>query len=250
MAQSKIIYGFHAIMAALIHHPENILNLYCCQEKNTDLRINTMLAEAAILKLKVEYRTQIQLEKLTQSAYHQGVAATIRISQSYDENAIYTWLEKAPKPPLLLLLEGIQDPHNLGACLRSAEALGVDWVVIPRVHTAPLNATVSKVACGADQMLPVVEVSNLVRFIQQIQKKGVWVIGTSGNAELTLAQAELKCPIAIVMGTEGKGLKRLTLKSCDEVVKIPLLGTVPSLNVSVATGICLYECLRQRFGIF
>lgn len=245
MAQVRIIYGMHAIFAALEHHPENILTIFC-QEKEGDGRFKELLAIAKSHKLAVETLSRVKLSKLTTTEHHQGIAAKIRAKEALSEKDLFAWLENPPKKPLLLILEGVQDPHNLGACLRSAEALGVDWVVVPKANSAPLNATVSKVACGADQTLPIVEVSNLVRFIKQIQDQGVWVIGTTAEADTPLASIDFSRKVAIVMGTEGKGLKRLTLGSCDELAKIPLSGTVESLNVSVATGICLYECLRQR----
>ncbi len=246
MAQAKVIYGIHAVMAALNHHPENILSLFC-EEKAENTRLQVLLEKAHEAKLTVQYLSENKLNKLTQSTHHQGIAVKMRNTQTVDEHAVYTWLENAAKPPLLLLLEGIQDPHNLGACLRSAEALGVDWVVVVRAQAVSLNATVSKVSCGADQKLSIIAVGNLVRFIGQIQKRGVWVIGTSLQAHAkNLAQVDLKRPVALVMGSEGTGLKHLTIESCDEIACIPLLGVTASLNVSVATGICLYECQRQR----
>ncbi len=244
MASSKILYGFHAVLAAISHHPENVLNVYCQETEN--VRHKDILGKAKEHHISIESISSIKLDKLADTAHHQGIAAKVRELPQKDEKDIIKWLEKTQKTPLLLILEGVQDPHNLGACLRSAESLGVDWVVIPKMNSAPLNALVSKIACGADQTLPVVEVSNIVRFIQQIQKNDVWVVGTSGDATISIQKAALKRPLALVMGTEGKGLKRLTLEVCDEMAKIPLVGTVESLNVSVATGICLYEVMRQR----
>lgn len=247
MANSKIICGFHAVNAALDRQAENILNLYC-QDKENDPRFKALLSQAKASGIAVQLIAKQRLDKLTQSASHQGVAAEIRNKKELDEKAIYQWLddhEGSPKP-LLLLLEGIQDPHNLGACLRSAEALGVDWVVLPKNNSAPLNATVSKVSCGADQHLSIVMVSNFARFIKGIQERGVWVIGTALSATKSLASLDLKRSTALIMGTEETGLKQLTEQSCDELAIIPLSGETASLNVSVATGICLYECQRQR----
>jgi len=244
MAQSRIIYGVHAVLAALTHHPENVLTLYC-QDKTDPHRIANILQTAQAAALTIQPMSREKLDKLTQSKHHQGVAAQVRQQSTYDEEAVLSWLATATRP-LLLILEGVQDPHNLGACLRSAEALGVDWVILPKVHTAPLNATVSKVACGADQSLPIAMVSNLARFLKQLQQQGVWIIGTALSANKMLDEVDYTGPIAIVMGAEDTGLKRLTQEHCDELVKIPLSGTVESLNVSVATGICLYEIIRQR----
>jgi len=245
MAQTKIIYGMHAVLAALEHHPENILTLFC-QEKEESIRLKELLVKAKANALDIQTVSRVKLDKLTAASHHQGIAAKMRVKVALGEKDLIAWLDEPSKKPLLLILDGVQDPHNLGACLRSAEALGVDWVVVPKANSAPLNATVSKVACGADQILPVVEVANVVRFIKQIQDKGVWVVGTAAEAEIPLSRIDLKRQTAIVMGAEGKGIKRLILESCDEIAKIPLQGTVSSLNVSVATGICLYECVRQR----
>ncbi len=240
----SIIYGIHAVLAALNHHPENILTLYQAGQGNT--RLDEIRSLAKTHRIAIEEMASSKLENLTQSTQHQGIAAKVKPLASKTEKDVYTWLEQTQEKPLLLILENIQDPHNLGACLRSAEALGVDWVIVSKANSAPINALVSKIACGAAQTLPVVECANVVRFIEQIQKRDVWVVGTSGNAEISLAKASLKRSLAIVMGTEDKGLKRLTLEKCDEIAKIPLVGTVESLNVSVATGITLYEVMRQR----
>lgn len=248
MAKTIIIFGIHAVMAALDHHPENILNLYC-QERSDD-RFKQLCESAKAAGIHPQYRTRVQIDKLVQSSHHQGVAAEIRLKQMSDERALYSWVEATDQSFLFLILEGIQDPHNLGACLRSAEALGVNWVIIPKSQSVPLNATVSKVACGADQTLSIVEASNLVRVMEHLKALGVWIVGTSGEAEKTIAQVDLTRKVALVMGTEDKGLKRLSLATCDEVAKIPLVGSVSSLNVSVATGICLYEAVRQREILF
>jgi 23S rRNA (guanosine2251-2'-O)-methyltransferase len=247
VANSKIIFGIHAVQAALLHQGENILNLYC-EDKGNDPRFQSILTQANACGVKVQAIAKSKLDKLTQSSHHQGVAAQIRSPKELDEKAVYEWLEKKSdtQKPLLLLLEGIQDPHNLGACLRSAQALGVDWVVLPKNNSAPLNATVSKVSCGADQGLAIATVNNFARFIKEIQNLGVWVIGTALSTTNSLSSIDLKQATALVMGTEETGLKQLTLNSCDQLAKIPLTGSMASLNVSVATGICLYECQRQR----
>lgn len=246
--KDKILYGFHSVMAALSHHSENILSIYCQEKASSEenARLTNLLLKAKELDLLIQPISRAKLDKLTENTHHQGVAARLRDGSQLQERDVLAWLENPPKTPLLLILEGVQDPHNLGACLRSAEALGVDWVVMPKAHTAPLNATVSKIACGADQSLSIVLVANLARFLTQIKELGVWVIGTCSEATNTLMDCPLKRSVALVMGTEGKGLKRLTKESCDEMAKIPLAGTMQSLNLSVATGICLYECVRQR----
>ncbi len=242
---SKIIYGFHAVMAALDHHPQLILNLYT-QTLLEGARIKAVIAKAQAQQIHIETVAATKLDKLTNSAHHQGIAAKMRVMPAKDETAIVNWLKQTDKSPLLLLLEGIQDVQNLGACLRSAQAFGVDWVVIPKANSAPISPIVSKIACGADQIIPIVEVANMVRFIQNIQALGVWVVGTSSAASGVLKDAKLKRSLALVMGQEHKGLKHLTLETCDEIAKIPLIGAIDSLNVSVATGICLYEVIRTR----
>ena len=248
MAQTQIIYGFHSINAALDKHPENILNLYC-QEKEAKERLKSVLDKAKNAGITIETISATKLEKLTESDHHQGLAARIRTPEPLNEKDLIQWLKSTDEKPLLLILEGIEDPHNLGACLRSAEALGVHWVILPSQRSTPITPLVSKVACGADQTLSIALVGNLVRLIEQIKQEGVWVIGTSGEATRSLSDVNFKGPTALVMGAEGKGLRRLTLETCDDVVKIPLTGAVESLNVSVATGICLYECIRQRVVI-
>lgn len=245
MAQDSMIYGIHAVSAALDHHPENILALFC-QKDADNPRLQPLLNKAQQLGYTVQTVSPSKMEKLAGSSHHQGIAASLRPNKAQDEKALLTHLKNTDEKTLLLVLEGVQDPHNLGACLRSAEALGVDAVILPKDNTAPLNATVSKAACGADQTLKIIQVSNLARCLENLQAEGVWIVGTSGEASTDLTSVKLGKRVAIVMGSEGKGLKRLTLEKCDETVRIPLVGTVSSLNVSVATGICLYECYRQR----
>lgn len=155
-------------------------------------------------------------------------------------------LEKLAEPPLLLVLDNITDPHNLGACLRTADAAGVQAVIIPKDKSATLNATVRKVACGAAEVIPLVTVTNLARTLEKLQQRGLWIVGTAGEAEQEIYQQDLTIPTVLVMGAEGKGMRRLTRDHCDYLVKLPMLGSVSSLNVSVATGICLFEAVRQR----
>jgi 23S rRNA (guanosine2251-2'-O)-methyltransferase len=245
MAQTKLIYGVHAVLAILEHQPETVLSLYC-QTSADPARFDSLFSLAEKNHFTIQPISKDKLSKMVESDHHQGIAAKVKVQATGTEREVYDWLETLELSPLLLILEGIQDPHNLGACLRSAEGLGVDKIILSKNNTAPLNATVSKVACGADQRLSIVTVSNINRFITQIQKRGVWVVATTAEGERPLMNCNLSKPTAIVMGAEGKGLKSSTLEACDERVAIPLLGTVASLNVSVATGICLYECLRQR----
>lgn len=247
MAQIKFIYGMHAVSAILTNQPETVLSLYC-QTNSSHVRFHEIFALAKHHHITIEPIAKEKLSKMLDSEHHQGIALKVKAKAQEAERDVYDWLDNLEHAPLLLILEGIQDPHNLGACIRTAEGLGVDKIIVSKSHSVTLNATVSKVACGADERLSVVIVSNISRFISQIQKRGVWVIATTAEGEKPLMRCDFSRPIALVMGAEGKGLKLSTLEACDERVAIPLLGTVASLNVSVSTGICLYECLRQRQG--
>ncbi|MBS0288748.1 MAG: 23S rRNA (guanosine(2251)-2'-O)-methyltransferase RlmB [Proteobacteria bacterium] len=240
----RMIYGFHAVLAAIEHQPQLVLNIYTSLVEGT--RVKSLIDKAKNQQIHIEVLTVAKLDKLTNTSHHQGIAAKVRMMPAKDEKALQAWLKQTDKTPLLLLLEEIQDPHNLGACLRSAQAFGVDWVVISKIKSATLSPVVSKIACGADALIPILQVSNMVRFIQNIQKLDIWVVGTSSTVTAPLKAAKLTRPLALVMGTEHLGLKALTLENCDEVIKIPLLGEMESLNVSVATGICLYEVMRNR----
>jgi 23S rRNA (guanosine2251-2'-O)-methyltransferase len=155
-------------------------------------------------------------------------------------------LDRAEGPPLLLMLDGVTDPHNLGACLRTADAAGVQAVIIPKDKSASLNATVRKVACGAAEVIPLVAVTNLARTLEKLKKRGLWVVGTAGEAEQDVYDVDMTGPTVLVMGAEGKGMRRLTRELCDFLVRLPMSGSVSSLNVSVATGVCLFEAVRQR----
>ncbi|MCY1219179.1 23S rRNA (guanosine-2'-O-)-methyltransferase RlmB [compost metagenome] len=177
---------------------------------------------------------------------HQGVVAEVSPSQVWGENLLDELLERTPGAPLLLALDGVTDPHNLGACLRTADAAGVLAVIVPKDKSATLNATVRKVACGAAEVMPLVAVTNLSRTLEKLQKKGLWVVGTAGEAEQEVYEQDMTGPIVLVMGAEGKGMRRLTREHCDYLVKLPMAGSVSSLNVSVATGVCLFEAVRQR----
>ena len=243
MSQENIIYGIHAVSAALDHHPENILVIF--REKGeVNSRLQALITQAEKLGYRLQEVSGAKLEKLTGTKHHQGVAASARAGKTFDEKALFTLVKEKEDSLLLLVLENIQDPHNLGACLRSAEAFGVDAVILPKDNSAPLNATVSKAACGAVETLRIVSVSNLVRCLKQLQEEGVWIMGTSDKAKKSISEVKSSKRLALVMGSEGKGLKRLTLETCDEVVSIPLKGKVNSLNVSVATGICLFHVTR------
>jgi 23S rRNA (guanosine2251-2'-O)-methyltransferase len=177
---------------------------------------------------------------------HQGVVAEVSPSQVWGDAMLDELLDRTEGAPLLLVLDGVTDPHNLGACLRTADAAGALAVIIPKDKSATLNATVRKVACGAAEVIPLVAVTNLARTLEKLQQRGLWVVGTAGEAEQEIYDQDLSGPIVLVMGAEGKGMRRLTREHCDFLVRLPMAGSVSSLNVSVATGVCLFEALRQR----
>ena len=202
----------------------------------TQITFNTAPASASAIEIR---RTTSQTSRLVDYA-----AGSVLTENDLDE--IITHAQNMGKAPFLLVLDGVTDPHNLGAVLRSADAAGVDAVIVTKDKSASLNATVRKVACGAADVIPLIQVTNLSRTLAELQEKAIWVVGTAGEATQSVFDCKMNGPIALVMGAEGKGMRRLTRERCDELIKLPMHGTVSSLNVSVATGICLYEILRQR----
>lgn len=240
----RLIMGLHSVLAALTRGKQ-VTEVWVDSQRH-DKRVKEVLEAAATAGVRVRELTGDRLDELTQGGKHQGVVAPVRPAETHDEPYLKALLKRLDVPPLLLILDGVQDPHNLGACLRTADAAGVQAVIAPRDRSAGLNATVCKVASGAAEAVPFIQVTNLVRALKWLKDEGVWLIGTAGEAELGLYQADLKGPLAIAMGGEGKGLRRLTREQCDLLVNLPMLGTVESLNVSVATGVTLYEAIRQR----
>ncbi|RAU17781.1 23S rRNA (guanosine(2251)-2'-O)-methyltransferase RlmB [Nitrincola tibetensis] len=238
------VFGLHAI-TTLLERDSGRIKVLFVQEGREDARISPLLEMAIAQGISIQKTARKRLDDMVEGS-HQGVIAECKPIQTYDESYLTALLAKAPSNPLFLILDGVTDPHNLGACLRTAEAAGVLAVIAPRDKSAPLNATVSKVACGAAEIVPYIQVTNLSRTLQSLQQAGVWITGTAGEAEQTLFEADLKGPMALVMGAEGKGMRRLTREHCDQLIKIPMLGSLTSLNVSVATGVCLFEVLRQR----
>lgn len=242
------LFGIHAVEAALRHDPANIIRLLCAQGRR-DQRLQEVerLAEEAGLPIsRVEPR---ELDRLTRVDRHQGVAAEYRAAPTYDENDLHAMLERLDEPALLLVLDGVTDPHNLGACLRVADGAGAHAVIAPKDRAVGMTPTVRKVASGAAESIPFVQVTNLARTLEGLKQRDIWVIGLAGEADHGLYESRLAThPLAVVMGAEGMGLRRLTREACDELVKLPMLGTVESLNVSVAAGITLYEIRRQRLA--
>ncbi len=243
MSKSRIIYGFHALSSRIRHHTQTIQQIYVDATRQ-DARAKDLLVLIQSAGLQVHAVPAQRLAGLCGTTHHQGVVAQvldITLQTDLDELVV-----SAGPALLLLILDGIQDPHNLGACLRVADAMGVHAVVAPRDRSASLSATVSKVASGAAETVPYIPVTNLARTLRELKDHAVWVVGTDDEAPVQLAQVQLEGPVAWVLGAEGSGLRRLTRESCDQLVRIPMFGTVGSLNVSVAAGICLYETRRRR----
>ncbi|OGT19609.1 MAG: 23S rRNA (guanosine(2251)-2'-O)-methyltransferase RlmB, partial [Gammaproteobacteria bacterium RBG_16_57_12] len=236
--KGELIYGLHAVQAALERHPELVLEVWL-DTRRDDERLERLRQDIRALGIAQHPSTRRELDDLAGGATHQGVIARCRSLPVYDEQDLTQLLAALDEPAFLLVLDGVQDPHNLGACLRSADAAGVHAVIVPRDRAVSLTATVRKVACGAAETVPFIQVTNLGRTLKLLQQQGIWLTGAAGEAENSLYDADLTGPLGIVMGGEGKGLRRLTREHCDSLVRIPMAGTVESLNVSVATGICL-----------
>ncbi len=211
-----------------------------------DQRVEALLTAAREQGIVVHKAERETLDKIAPEVQHQGCAARCKPLESLDEKGLLDLIENLSEPAFLLILDGVQDPHNLGACLRTAEAAGVHAVVAPKDRASGLTATAVKISSGAAERVPFAQVTNLSRLIKDLQQLGVWLVGTSGDAQQSLFQIDLKGPVAIVLGAEGKGIRRLTRDNCDEVIYIPMQGEAESLNVSVAAGVCLFEAYRQR----
>ena len=247
MSDKEYVYGLHAVQAMLERAPKRVRQLKV-QRGRLDARMQALLELAESEALDIERVMPDELDRLADGGVHQGVVAAVTASQLWSEEMLGHLLDREEGVPLLLVLDGVTDPHNLGACLRSADAAGAQAVIIPRDRSASLSPTVRKVACGAAETVPLVAVTNLSRTLKQLQQRGLWVVGTAGEAEQLLYDIDLKVPSVIVMGAEGTGMRRLTREHCDYLAKLPMAGTVSSLNVSVTAGICLFEAVRQRMA--
>jgi 23S rRNA (guanosine2251-2'-O)-methyltransferase len=246
MSNQEIIYGINSLVALLNANASSVLQLFV-DKKRSDKRVQAIIQLAQDNNISVSYENRARLDELSQGGNHQGVAARCEMPSTHDEALLDSLLEKNEQP-LFLVLDCVQDPHNLGACLRTADAVGVSAVIIPKDRSASITSTVVKVASGAAYTVPVISVTNLSRTIRHMQELGVWFVGADGASEQSLYDVKLTGSIALVMGAEGTGLRRLTKELCDFLVRLPMTGTVESLNVSVATGVCLFEALRQRSG--
>ncbi|MBM7456933.1 23S rRNA (guanosine2251-2'-O)-methyltransferase [Oceanisphaera litoralis] len=241
---NELIFGIHALDALLETHPEQVLEVWLLKGRE-DERLNALQARLLAVGVKAQPASRAALDNKAKGGQHQGVVAKVKAQPVLNETDLDQLLATQDSP-LLLVLDGVTDPHNLGACLRTADAAGVHGVIVPKDKSASLGPVVRKVACGAAEVVPLFQVTNLSRTLRQLQDKGVWVVGTAGEADHSLYQARLSGALALVMGAEGKGMRRLTREHCDELVSIPMAGSVSSLNVSVATGVCLFEMVRQR----
>ena len=241
----KVLYGFHAVGVRLKTSPSTILELYVDPSRR-DARMRQFVERAQEANLRLIEADSMRLSRLCGSHGHQGVVA--RVDALVQARTLDDLLEQLPagEVPLLLVLDGVTDPHNLGACLRVADGAGAHALIAPKDHAVGINATVAKVASGAAETVPYFMVTNLARTLNELKERSIWVIGTSDDAPQTLYQADLKGPLALVLGAEGAGMRQLTRKTCDALVSLPMKGAVESLNVSVASGICLYEAMRQR----
>jgi 23S rRNA (guanosine2251-2'-O)-methyltransferase len=238
-----LIHGFHAVTARLRHAPEDVKELYVAEGRQ-DARARDLLKAAAAAGVRVLPVAPARLDGMAGGARHQGVVARVAATARY--LTLDDVMEGLSEPALLLVLDGVTDPHNLGACLRVADAAGCHAVVAPKDRACGLNATAIKVASGAADTVPYIMVTNLARSLRDLQEQGVWVVGAAGEAEKDIYAVDQKGPLAWVLGAEGSGLRRLTRETCDELARIPMAGSVESLNVSVASGICLFEARRQR----
>ena len=241
--KDSYIWGFHAVGSRLRQNATAVKEIYL-DPARVDRRAKDLAQAAEDLGVRVMGMEHARLDGMTGHASHQGVVARVEAPKQYQD--LDSILDALTEPALLLVLDGVQDPHNLGACLRVADAMRAHAVIAPKDRAVGLNATVAKVASGAAEVVPYVTVTNLARSLRELKERGVWVVGADSAAPAGLQQSKLDGPLAWVLGAEGSGLRRLTAETCDQLVRIPLLGSVTSLNVSVASGICLYETRRQR----
>ncbi len=244
----ELVFGLHSVSALLEHAPERFIELWCLKGREDD-RIMPIINLARQFGVSVQFMHRKALDDKSEGEQHQGVIARVKPGKLFTENDLEDIVEQTlgkNELPFILILDGVTDPHNLGACLRNADAAGVQAIVVPKDNAARITATVRKVAVGAAETIPLVQVTNLTRSMKALQGMGIWIIGTAGEATQSLYDCKLQGPMALVMGAEGKGMRRLTRETCDELIKLPMAGSVSSLNVSVASGICLFEIVRQR----
>lgn len=243
MTSSQFLFGFHAITVRLKMAADSIVEIYADAGRR-DERMRSFLQRVGEAGVRIIEADDRRLQQISGSPRHQGVVAKVKVMAM--PKSLDDWLDQVKEPPLLLVLDGVTDPHNLGACLRVADGAGAHAVIAPKDHAVGLNATVAKVASGAAETVPYFMVTNLARTLGELKERDIWVTGTANEAPVTLYESDLTGPVALVLGAEGKGMRQLTRKHCDALISIPMAGAVESLNVSVASGICLYEAVRQR----
>jgi len=248
--REELVFGIHAINALLKTAPERFIELWLLKGRE-DERLLPIINLSQKYGIKAQFVHRKVLDDKSEGEQHQGVVARVKPGKILNENDledIVLQVEKRSEQPFFLILDGVTDPHNLGACLRNADAAGVQAIIVPKDNAAKITATVRKVAVGAAETVPLIQVTNLARTMKSLQQMGIWIIGTAGETDTCLYDVKLSGPMALVMGAEGKGMRRLTRETCDQLVKLPMAGSVSSLNVSVATGICLFEIVRQRLA--
>ncbi|MCO4321884.1 23S rRNA (guanosine(2251)-2'-O)-methyltransferase RlmB [Aliidiomarina quisquiliarum] len=245
MSKKEEVFGIHSVQAILTHAPERVVELFIQQGKE-DIDNGNFLKLAKQAGVRPQFCQRKVLDSRCGAENHQGVLAVVTVKPQLTENDLPDLIENSKTAPLFLILDQVTDPHNLGACLRTADAAGVTAVIVPKDKSSKLTSVVRKVASGAAEVVPFIVVTNLARCLRELQEQGIWVIGTAGEATESLYSTKLTGPIALVMGAEDTGIRRLTRDICDELIAIPLQGTVSSLNVSVASGVCLFEAVRQR----
>lgn len=242
---NQLIFGLHAVESVLQTQPERVQRVLILQDRK-DKKMEGIVQLAKQRSIPVDYASRSELDRMTDEANHQGVIAFCTKAHAYTESDLINHLSSITVAPLLLILDGVQDPHNLGACFRTANAAGVHAIIAPKDKSVGITPVVTKVASGATEVLPFVQVTNLVRTIEKLKELGIWIYGAAAEAEKNLYQTDLSGAAAFVLGAEGTGLRRLTREHCDVLINIPMFGSVSSLNVSVATGVILFEASRQR----
>jgi 23S rRNA (guanosine2251-2'-O)-methyltransferase len=245
MSKSINIFGFHSVESLLRTNPESIIKVFIHINRK-DKRANELVNTLTNQKIAFSTTDKNDLDRIAKGEIHQGVISEVILPPLLNEESLFKSISDKSLKPLILVLDSIQDPRNLGACLRSANAAGVNYVIINKDGSAPINAAVHKTSAGAINSLKIFHVTNLSRTIKEMQKRGIWVIGLDGNSKSTIYDVDLTDATAVVMGSEGKGIRQLIKKTCDQIVTIPMSGNIESLNVSVATGIALFESKRQR----
>lgn len=239
------LFGIHAVQAALDYSPKKI-NKAWIDTQRQDKRLMQIIDDLLSLGIEPEKTDRKKLDRFAEGKNHQGIVIDVEMPAELSESDLKQAVESLTGTALLLVLDNVQDPHNLGACLRTADATGVQGVIITKDNATGITPTVCKVASGAAETVPVYQVTNLSRTLRWLKDQGIWIMGAAGAATQTVYQTDLTVPLAVVVGAEGKGLRRLTQEQCDFLVKLPMLGQVESLNLSVATGVLLYEAVRQR----